>query len=95
MEGGDPDEVGVLVSALSLRPDSLYRATLFTAAPPEAGGEGRAQLGWLGWDQQVALLLDIRNLLAPKQRLSGPPMGDPGSPATEIQVLQRQRLRTR
>lgn len=93
MQAGDVDEVDLLVAGLKLRPDSLYRASTFTRNPPAAGGEGRPHLGWLGWSQETALLLEIRNMLAGKQRMGGPPLGRENQPTTAIEALQRLRLR--
>lgn len=93
MESGDPDDLDLLLAGLRLRPESLYRASIFTQNPPRAGGEERPQLGWFGWDQQTALLLEIRNLLAGRKTLAGPPTAKPGSaddpaPSSTLEVLQ-------
>lgn len=93
VESGDAQEVEVMVAGLKLRPDSLYRASTFTRNPPAAGGEGRSHLGWLGWSQETALLLEIRNMLAPKQRLNGPSLARDDQPTTAIGVLQQLRRR--
>lgn len=76
-----------------MRPTSLYRASVFSASPPTAGGEGRARLGWFGWDQHVALLLEIRNMLAGRQRIEGPPTSEPGVQVTGVDYLRSLRVK--
>lgn len=102
VERGDPDEVEALVDGLMLRSDSLWRATVFSNNPPPAGEDSRA-LGWHGWDQATALLLEICNMLAGKRHLDPPPTTpaweQPPTPAgadgmsSEIGMLQQLRLR--
>jgi len=83
----------VLVDGLLLHPQSLYRATTFTRSPPPADGSGSNHLGWLGWDQGTSLLLDIRNMLAPKSRLHGPALAEANQPASELEAIMLQRPR--
>lgn len=92
VETGDVYETAHLLAGLHLRSDSLWRATSFTARPPQAGSASRS-LGWLGWDQQTALLLDIRNLLSQKGRLQPPPSAaEDIPPTTEIDSLKQLRM---
>ncbi len=94
VERGDVEELDLLLAGLKIRPDSLWRATLFTRNPPKRPEGQSTQLGWLGWDQQLALLLEIRNLLAGKSgRLQGPPTssGEAVQLESEIDVLMQLR----
>lgn len=100
VETGEPDEVAMLVDGLRMRPDSLFRATTFTRNPPPAAGEGRPELGWLGWDQTTALLLEIRNAFAGSRKaLTGPPTATrqvtDGAPVAASPVEMLQQLRRR
>lgn len=52
-------------------------------------------MGWYGWDQRTALLLDIRNLLASKGQLHPPPTTSADAPvvASEADYLRQLRMR--
>jgi len=52
-----------LLDGLSTNPDSLYRVWLNDHLPPSDGAEAEPKLGWMGFNQNTALLLEIRNLL--------------------------------
>lgn len=80
VESGDIEDTECLVHALRLRPDSLWRATIHTRNPPPAGTA--RTMNWLGWDQQTALLLELRNMLAGRGRgLRPPPTARPTADA--------------